>query len=275
MDSELMRNPFFWVLLASVFTAAAAARLTILPVRSRHPERDRRRRWTWVSLFLSAAILSLLGAAIFPDPAEVLDRRLIYFFLGLFFVSFLGFRFRKAIGLPILLLLSILFLSVLLLLQSFTAFTGETGIGTVGVLSVSGGVMDLEVSLPEPSPDEDRFFVSLQGQYFAPVVELVMFDDILVFLGGRTLYRMVGISGFEAVREGAQVSYRQSDQGFRFPDPPGISARLYQLFERYGDRIPGVRSVQVDLDLKLARSLRTYSLRLQSDGGVQVVEERP
>jgi len=51
-----------------------------------------------------------------------------------------------------------------------------------------------------------------------------------------------------------------------------VSQRLWELFERNEGRIPGVRSVQVEMDLKKARELATFSLRLQNDGGLQIVE---
>jgi hypothetical protein len=51
-----------------------------------------------------------------------------------------------------------------------------------------------------------------------------------------------------------------------------MSQRLWELYERHEKRLPGVRSVQVEMDLKRARELATYSLRLQNDGGLQIVE---
>jgi hypothetical protein len=65
---------------------------------------------------------------------------------------------------------------------------------------------------------------------------------------------------------------RQQDSDYYFPSPPGMTAKLWDLYERYDARIPGVRTVQVEIDLKRARELSVYSLRVQNDGGLQILE---
>ncbi len=56
-----------------------------------------------------------------------------------------------------------------------------------------------------------------------------------------------------------------------------MSETVYRAFEKWEGRIPGVKAVQVEMDLKRvestagARSLDTYSVRVQNDGGVEVV----
>jgi len=65
---------------------------------------------------------------------------------------------------------------------------------------------------------------------------------------------------------------RQQDSDYYFPSPPGMTAKLWNLYERYDAGIPGVRTVQVEIDLKRARKLSVYSLRIQNDGGLQILE---
>jgi hypothetical protein len=112
----------------------------------------------------------------------------------------------------------------------------------------------------------------MAGSYFAPVVKVVIFDDLFVFLGAKSWYRFEGVTSF-ALQQGASgQTFRQQDTDWYFPEAQGISRTLWELYERHEKRLPGVRTVQVEMDLKKARELASYSLRLQNDGGLQIVE---
>jgi hypothetical protein len=100
----------------------------------------------------------------------------------------------------------------------------------------------------------------------------VIFDDYAVFLGAKTWYRFEGISSFEMEKTQAGTVLRQQDTDYYFRSPSGITDKLWNLYERYDARIPGVRTVQVEIDLKRARELSLYSLRVQNDGGLQILE---
>ena len=56
--------------------------------------------------------------------------------------------------------------------------------------------------------------LTMKGTYFAPIVKVVIFDDLLVFLGARTWYRFEGMTSFDE-------NLRQQDTDFRFPRPAG------------------------------------------------------
>jgi hypothetical protein len=97
-------------------------------------------------------------------------------------------------------------------------------------------------------------------------------------LGAKTWYRFEGVTSFEMERTDAGVEIRQQDTSYYFPSPAGVTAKLWDLYERYDSRIPGVRTVQVEMDLKRVqdkprgRELSLYSLRIQNDGGLQIIE---
>ena len=80
------------------------------------------------------------------------------------------------------------------------------------------------------------------------------------------------------VHEDLPTQYHQQDTDYYFPSPSGVTAKLWDLYERYDSRIPGVRTVQVEMDLKRVRDkprgreLSVYSLRVQNDGGLQIIE---
>jgi hypothetical protein len=153
--------------------------------------------------------------------------------------------------------------AVLLFLRSLHAFTGETEIATVRVLSVEASSMRLQLV---PRGDEP-VLLTMKGSSFSPIVRVVIFNDYLVFFGARTWYRFEGMTSFDD-------SLRQQDTDFRFARPPGISERLWKLFETYEAWIPGVKTAQTELAVKRARELSTYGIMVQNDGGVEIVQKR-
>ena len=54
---------------------------------------------------------------------------------------------------------------------------------------------------------------------------------------------------------------------------PGISESLWKWFELNETRIPGLKTAQVEFTGKRAREFVTYGVRVQNDGGVEVVPE--
>jgi len=108
--------------------------------------------------------------------------------------------------------------------------------------------------------------LTMKGSYFSPIVKVVIFSDLLVFLGARTWYRFEGMTSFDQ-------NLRQQDTDFRFARPAGISERLWKLFEENETRIPGVKTAQIELIVKKAKEFATYGIMVQNDGGVEVVQK--
>ncbi len=206
-----------------------------------------------------------------PGPQRFFKEvRLLYFYLASTALFFLAFRFRKSAGLAVVLLALALVLVLALFLRSLVAFTGETEIGRVRVLAARDDRMKLELD----APPREEVILSMDGQYFAPIVKVVIFDDLFVFLGAHSWYRFEGLTSFAQQKGESGQSFRQQNTDYHFPEPQGIQESLWQLYERNESRIPGVKSVQVEMDLKRARELASYSLRIQNDGGLEIVELR-
>jgi len=280
--SELIHSTFTWCVLSAAFFGAAASRATRRS-GGRNEERERHERavslkWTWVSLLLSISVLLALTGVFVPGPEKVRDIRLLYVFLAASALFFLAFRFKRAAGLPVLVLGATSAVLLLLLLRSLVAFTGETEIARIRVLATSQQRMTLEV-VPR---DEEPVIAELDGEYFAPIVKVIIFDDAYVFLGSKTWYRFVGVTSFRVERTDDGFRFRQQDTDLYFKRAAGISENLYGLFERYEEHIPGVKSVQVEIDLKRVREaaaagsgvFETFDIMLQNDGGVQIVRRR-
>jgi hypothetical protein len=280
MDSKilLLQSPHLWLVVSGLFCGAAlnrALRSAVYPRwRAFDPERARTAKWMFFTLYLCLAVVAALGAVFVPGPEKILDIGLLYLFSGSTVFFFLVFHFKKTIGLLAVILAIALAGTLMLFLQSLNAFTGETEIAQVRVLDVQDGRMQLEI-VPVQGESVRTW---LNGSYFAPVVKVVIFDDYVVFLGAKTWYRFEGVTSFEMERTDAGVEIRQQDTSYYFPSPAGVTAKLWDLYERYDSRIPGVRTVQVEMDLKRVqdkprgRELSLYSLRIQNDGGLQIIE---
>jgi hypothetical protein len=261
-------DPFPWILLASVFLGAAVSRATRRTSNRRDPDRARTWKWILVCMWLSLAVVLAAGGVLVPGVERILDVRLAFVAAAGFALTFVATRFRKALGIPVLVLLVAAIAAVALFFQSLRAFTGETEIARVNVLSADGAGMRLEV-VPKGRPSA---LVDLKGTYFAPVVKVVIFNDAWVFLGARTWYRFVGIASYDVREEMPQ----QAGEPWRLPQPTGISATLWSAFESFQGKIPGVRATQIDVVLKRAdaapgKPSRSFSVRVQNDGGVEVV----
>jgi hypothetical protein len=272
---SMLTDPLLWTFVAAVFLGAAVSRATRRTANRPDPDRARTRKWVLCCIWLSLAILAAVGAVLVPGSERLVRRvdgtlRLVepllpWVALAGFAIAFLATRFRKALGIPVVVLALVAVIALGLFFQSVRAFTGETEIATVKALAVADARMRLEVQ-PEGRPSE---MVDLDGDQFAPVVKVVIFDDLWVFLGARTWYRFVGLISFTT--EGGLP--RQSDTVWKLAQPSGISEALWAWFEQNEERVPGVKTVQTDVVLKKVqgRSLGTWSVKIQNDGGVEVV----
>ena len=271
MLEGIIHSPFTWIFFSAVFVGLALSRATrVISVKN---DRTVSKKWSLVIIFFSAAICFFMIGIFIPGAEKIQDIRLLYLFSGVAVIAFVMARFRKAVGLPLVFFILCIVVVISLFVRSITAFTGETEIALVRVLRAYDVSMKIEVDLPEEAP----LFYTLEGEYLAPVVRVIIFDDYIVFLGTKTWYRFEGITSFVQEKTENGVVFRQTDSYAILPKPIGLSESLYNLFEKYEKQIPGVKSVQIEIDLKRvnetnqARELETYSIRVQNDGGVQIV----
>jgi hypothetical protein len=270
-STTLLASPYPWLAASALFLGAALQRAT-RRARPRYlgddPQKARTSKWLLFCMFLSLAVVAALGAVFVPGSFKLAQPRFLYFYAACTVLFFLALRFRKSVGAITLLLLLALAFTAALFLRALNGFTGETEIGRVHVLAAREGRMQLEITAARGEP----VIRPMTGSYFAPVVKVVIFDDLFVFLGAKSWYRFEGLTSFALQKTETGQSFRQQDTDYYFPEPEGVSQRLWELYERNEKHLPGVRSVQVEMDLKKARELASYSLRLQNDGGLQIVE---
>lgn len=271
---SLLADPLPWVFLAAVFLGAAASRATRRTAHRKDPHRASTVKWVLFCVWLSLAVLCAVGAVLVPGSAKLFVRGpggavrlaeplLPWVAAAGFVLALLASRFRRAVGIPVAVLALVAAVALGLFFQSVRAFTGEIEIATVKALAVDAGRMRLEVQLAG-RPSE---VIELEGDQFATEAKVVIFDDLWVFLGAKTWYRFVGLQSF-ATRDGRTV---QMPTMWAPERAPGITETLWRWFEENEDRIPGVKTVQTELTLKRARALGTWSVRIQNDGGVEIL----
>jgi hypothetical protein len=260
--TPMMGSPLTWSLLAGIFIGAAVMSVTARTRHRRDPERARTRKWVTACVLFSIAVVFVLLGFFIPGPGKILDIRLAWAAGAAAVASFCALRFRKSLGIPMLVVLLVAGVSLGLFLQSVHAFTGETEIASVRVISVTGSSMRLELSPRGAAP----VLLTMEGAYFAPIVKVVIFDDLLVFLGAKTWYRFEGMSSFDE-------NLRQGKSDYRFAEPSGLSERMWAFFEKNETRIPGVKTAQIEMVMKKAKEFATYGIRVQNDGGVEIVPE--
>ncbi len=271
LNFPFISSPYPWIFISALFFGAALSRATRFIGKRRRQQQNVQRavnlKWIVFSIYLSLSLIFLLGAVFISGLMQREGVRLLYFFSGSALIFFLAFRFKKTAGITFLLLVVLFSGTVLLFLQSISAFTGETEIAKVRIIEVKENTMRLEVA---PSAGES-VIINMQGSYFAPIVRVIIFDDYYVFLGAKSWYRFEGLTSFRVENIDGKPVFKQENTDFYFPGPAGISSRLYSWFEENEEKIPGVKTVQIEIDLKRARELLTYLIMLQNDGGIQIV----
>jgi hypothetical protein len=268
--SSIVMSPVPWIALAGVFVGAALSRATARTRQRRNPERARTAKWAMFCIYLSLGIILGVVAVFVSGPGGIADPRLGVIAAVMAALAFCATRFKKALGIPIVVLVVACVVLVGLFLQSIKAFTGETTIAAVRVISADNATMRLEL-IPR---DSEPVLLTMEGDYFAPIVKVVIFNDLLVFLGAKTWYRFEGMTSFKLVKEDGGYRFRQGSTDFYFHHPPGITEDLWRLFEANEKRIPGVKTVQVEMDLKKpdtqVREFATYNIVVRNNGGVEV-----
>ena len=280
MDSSaFLAAPFGWFFIAGVFLGAAASRATRRITASNDPERSKSKKWSLVSLFLFFSVVLAVAGGFIPGAEKVQDIRILYISGCAVFLSFLMLRFRKAVGLPLALVMVVVAILMVLFSQALISFSGETKIAQIRVLSAHELRMKLEVDVPYRQP----YFFELNGEYFVPIVKVINFDELYFFPVRKNWYRFEGVASFRAEKAGESVQHKQNEGGHYFPTPDGISTTLYGFFERHQQLIPGINTALAKFNLEEVaetlgqstgenqRLLEAFSILIRPDSSAQIV----
>jgi hypothetical protein len=272
----LVSTPFTWIALAGLFFGAAISRVS-RPVASYQKRRNRSRRrlrrgvaaaerirarmWTLFFLGLSASVLAVLSAVFVPGPEKILDPKLPWMFGMSALLAFVMLRFKRSIGIPMLMLLCVAALFLNIALEPWTFIRQETTILQFRALAVNQDSLDMELTIPRLS--SSKSFVHVTGQTVRPGFDTLEFTPYLFFLGGTVAYRNAGLNSAEGARVPA------SSTGNSFPE------RVTGYFASHTSAIPGVQLRLVDVRPVAPFPFEIFSVVLAPDGTYTVKSSRP
>lgn len=142
-----------------------------------------------------------------------------------------------------------------LFLWTWHAFTGKTPILEVMVKNVKeeqGQIIYLQVK--DIKKKTEKIF-SVRGDKWGISANVVLFENWVIFLGGKTFYRLNHVVGMGEER----IDKQALDEG---------SQKLWQEFEKSEAKLPGVRAVYEDMCLKQPMEGRLYTIYVENDGAL-------
>lgn len=261
----LVSSPYPWFFLAAIAAGAAASSLS-RRIKTKHdPEKARERKGFLAAIALTLFVITLLCGLFIPGVEKAADPALFAFFGIAAVLFFLAFRFKKAAGIPFLLLVTGFIIVVVLFLQAITAFTGETEIARIKVLSARDNIIKFDFT----DANGNTTNLEMPGTLLGAEVKELIFDDFFVFFGAKTAYRFIGLKsgGFYPDSE-----MTRELRGYELPKPQGISESLYQFVASNIGAIPGIKTAQIQITYLKVKPGVTYSIRVQHDSGVEIMQ---
>jgi hypothetical protein len=261
----LLSSPYPWIFVAALFAGAALSAITRGTAHRKDPERARERKGFAVALALALCVIFGLCAVFVPGAEKIKDEKVLVFGLIVTAVFFLAFRFKKAAGLPVIILAGLLAVALALFFQAVTTFTGETEIARLRVHEATGSAMKFDLVLPNGATTA----LDMPGSLVGPEVKEVVFHDVFVFFGAKTAYRFVGLKSAQ-VKPGSEMT--QEMRAYEFSRPAGVSEAFYRFVESTPVFTPLVKTVQTQITYVKVKPNTDYSLRVQHDSGVEVMK---
>ncbi len=271
----LITNPFFWIFLAGLFFGAALKSATIIPSRKSNPEKARRNKWFFFCIYASLAVAAALGGIFIPGPDRILDLRLAFVFAAVSTMAAAGLRFKRACGIPLLCVGLLCSFAVLLYMRNWIAVTEGEIIARVRILSSVPAETKIEVfssdgiPIAKDKPKETSWFLSLKGESFAPIIDILRVPDLLFFFGGTDFFRL---SGFESYAGGGKND-GDAQRGVLVPVPRSEPTACEKFIEPGIVQVPGiVHYMKTGIPVRY-RVFDTYALRYSREEGALLVKD--
>ena len=153
---RVLASPYAWILAVAVMLALVLRNIILLLVHRNAPQRTRDRRLTLLFVFAAVA-LALSTTTLIVHTHEVLISGEALVFLGVATgLLTLAVVFLRAVGIPLLFLLSACGVFAIYLAEPWQPVVERAELGEVTVLSASGGAMSLELDTPDGHRAGDR-----------------------------------------------------------------------------------------------------------------------
>jgi len=245
-------------LLPLVFIAVASFTL-IFAIRWYIKTKDIKR----ILVPLAISIIMFILAAVQIDSAgkSIFSTFYLFFILVSIAISALLQIFRKTASSLLAISFTLVIVLFFLFLRSITAYTGETKIAEIYISEKTSEGMTLHITPINQNDTPFPKIVKLKGERFGLIIYQVIFSDLAVFLGAKTRYAWLGVTGFDS-------SFQQKSL-LLFPDSLNKKA-LFEKIEKYELSIPFVESAQADISTKIAIKNTTYEVFIENDGGTTI-----
>ncbi len=214
-----------------------------------------------IPLVISVVFLLISVLQLTSEGKNIFSTFHIIFFLGSLGVSFLLQTFRKTTSSLLIGIFLLFVIMVFLFLRSITAYTGETKIAEIFVSEKTSEGMTLHITPINQNDTPYPKIVKLKGERFGLVIYQVIFTDLAVFLGAKTRYAWLGITGFDS-------SFKQKSL-ILFPDFLNKKA-IFEKIEKYELSLPFIESAQADIFTKIATENGFYEVFIENDGGTTI-----
>ena len=230
----LLQHPLFWSLLAGLAVGAAFAAMTRDTRRAARPYLAESRKWALAWLALSVAVAAAAAGLIVPPELAVLEPRSLAAVGAGVGIGLLGFRFPKALGVPIVLVVGTAAVLGAIMVRDYVPVRTSVELARFTVLSIRDTELSLEVVRNEAGADGEPSIVSIPGRSVRAAVNLLDVSDALFLLGARRFVKYVGLAN-DVYQEPGGIVELAVDRGIA----------------SFARRIPEMRQINV---------LRTYRL---------------
>ncbi|NBF39015.1 MAG: hypothetical protein GVY14_01235 [Spirochaetes bacterium] len=261
---RVLASPYAWILAVAVMLALVLRNLILLLLRRTAPQRTRDRRLTLLFVFAAVA-LALVTTTLIVYTHEVLLSAEALVFLGVATgLLLLALVFLRAVGIPLLFLLSVCGVFAIYLAEPWQPVVERAELAEVTVLAASGSSMSLEIGTYDgdrgdprgPGDPGDDPIMRLPGDALGVTVELVDYHPYWFLLGRELGARPVKLTGY---RDGAVEEITLAD-----PCADG----LCRFVQRRMAAIPGIEVQQVSSVPVPVEPLSSFTVVVEAPGRV-------
>lgn len=218
-----------------------------------------------VPFSISLILFTLATVQIGSEGKNILSTFYLLFILGSIGASALLQIFRKTASSLLTISLVLIIVIFFLFLRSITAYTGETKIAEIFVSEKNEQGLTLHITPINQNDTPFPKIVKIKGERFGLIIYQVIFSDLAVFLGAKTRYAWLGITGFDS-------SFRQKSL-LLFPDTLNKKA-IFEKIERHELALPFIESAQADISTKIAVENTVYEVFIENDGGTTIKKSK-
>ena len=206
------------------------------------------------SLYLSAAIIVALVGTFLSGPERIIDIRLLFLFLPTAVASGTALRFKRAVGIPVLV---VVFVSTVYFFNGLWDWSCHSSNGEIlrfRVVSVSQDVTKIEVL----DGNRESQFLSLPGGGINLQIESLSAVDYYFFAAKPAYYRITGLGEYSS---GTEQNAEQD----------GATPRLFSGIGATIARLPGWDLKQIGVGPIEVQELWTFSLVLENAESARLV----